>query len=93
VSSDINAAINAVNSSQFGLNSNLWTNDIELARKIARNLDTGGFFINGVTASDPRVPAGGVKNSGYGVSFHTSVPTLCKRTNCLDRERVNHHRL
>jgi succinate-semialdehyde dehydrogenase len=63
---DIAAAVNAANASQFGLSSNLWTKDIELARKIARGLDTGGVFINGVTASDPRVPVGGVKNSGYG---------------------------
>jgi succinate-semialdehyde dehydrogenase len=63
---DIEAAVNAANASQFGLSSNLWTKDIELARTIARHLDTGGVFINGVTASDPRVPVGGVKNSGYG---------------------------
>jgi acyl-CoA reductase-like NAD-dependent aldehyde dehydrogenase len=63
---DIDAAVKAANASQFGLSSNLWTKDIELARKIARELDTGGVFINGVTASDPRVPVGGVKNSGYG---------------------------
>jgi succinate-semialdehyde dehydrogenase len=63
---DIDAAVDAANASQFGLSSNLWTKDIELARKIARNLDTGGVFVNGVTASDPRVPVGGVKNSGYG---------------------------
>jgi acyl-CoA reductase-like NAD-dependent aldehyde dehydrogenase len=63
---DIDAAVNAANASQFGLSSNLWTKDVELARKIARELDTGGVFINGVTASDPRVPVGGVKNSGYG---------------------------
>src|SRR5215470_14438060 len=63
---DIDAAIDAANASQFGLSSNLWTNDIELARRMARDLDTGGVFINGVTASDPRVPVGGVKNSGYG---------------------------
>jgi acyl-CoA reductase-like NAD-dependent aldehyde dehydrogenase len=63
---DIDAAVKAANASQFGLSGNLWTNDIELARRIARDLDTGGVFINGVTASDPRVPVGGVKNSGYG---------------------------
>jgi succinate-semialdehyde dehydrogenase len=63
---DIDAAVNAANASQFGLSGNLWTKDIELARKIARDLDTGGVFINGITASDPRVPVGGVKNSGYG---------------------------
>jgi acyl-CoA reductase-like NAD-dependent aldehyde dehydrogenase len=63
---DIDAAIQAANASQFGLSGNLWTRDIELARRIARDLYTGGVFINGVTASDPRVPVGGVKNSGYG---------------------------
>jgi acyl-CoA reductase-like NAD-dependent aldehyde dehydrogenase len=63
---DIDAAVKAANASQFGLSSNLWTKNIESARKIARDLDTGGVFINGVTASDPRVPVGGVKNSGYG---------------------------
>src|SRR5499427_9486010 len=63
---DIDAAVGAANASQFGLSGNLWTADIELARRIARDLYTGGVFINGVTASDPRVPVGGVKNSGYG---------------------------
>ena len=63
---DIDAAVKAANASQFGLSGNLWTRNIELARGIARDLYTGGVFINGVTASDPRVPVGGVKNSGYG---------------------------
>jgi succinate-semialdehyde dehydrogenase len=63
---DIDAAVKAANASQFGLSGNLWTRNIELARGIARDLVTGGLFINGVTASDPRVPVGGVKNSGYG---------------------------
>ena len=63
---DVDAAVRAANASQFGLSGNLWTRDVELARKIARDLYTGGVFINGVTASDPRVPVGGVKNSGYG---------------------------
>jgi len=63
---NIDAAVNAANASQFGLSSSLWTKDVDLACKIARELDTGGVFINGVTASDPRVPVGGVKNSGYG---------------------------
>jgi acyl-CoA reductase-like NAD-dependent aldehyde dehydrogenase len=63
---DLDAAIKAANASQFGLGGNLWTRDVALARKIARDLDTGGVFINGVTASNPRVPVGGVKNSGYG---------------------------
>jgi len=63
---DVDAAVDAANASQFGLSGNVWTRDVALARKIARNLYTGGVFINGVTASDPPVPVGGVKNSGYG---------------------------
>jgi acyl-CoA reductase-like NAD-dependent aldehyde dehydrogenase len=63
---DLDAAVKAANANQFGLSGNLWTKDVELARKVARDLYTGGVFINGVTASDPRVPVGGVKNSGYG---------------------------
>jgi succinate-semialdehyde dehydrogenase len=63
---DVDAAVRAANASQFGLSGNLWTKDVELARRIARDLYTGGVFINGVTSSDPRVPVGGVKNSGYG---------------------------
>ena len=63
---DIDAAVKAANASQFGLSGNVWTKDVDLARKLARDLYTGGVFINGVTASDPRVPVGGVKNSGYG---------------------------
>jgi succinate-semialdehyde dehydrogenase len=64
--SDIDAAVRAANASQFGLSGNLWTKNVDLAREVARDLYTGGVFINGVTASDPRVPVGGVKNSGYG---------------------------
>jgi acyl-CoA reductase-like NAD-dependent aldehyde dehydrogenase len=63
---DVDAAVEAANASQFGLSGNLWTKDIDRARKIARDLYTGGVFINGFTASNPRVPVGGVKNSGYG---------------------------
>src|SRR5215475_11778050 len=63
---DIDSAVREANASQFGLSGNLWTRDVELARKVARDLYTGGVFINGFTATNPRVPVGGVKNSGYG---------------------------
>ncbi len=63
---DIDAAVVAANASEFGLSGNIWTKDVVAARKIARELETGGVFINGFTASNPRVPVGGVKNSGYG---------------------------
>ena len=63
---DLDAAVRAANASQFGLSGDLWTRNIDLAREVARDLYTGGVFINGITATDPRVPVGGVKNSGYG---------------------------
>ena len=66
VARDAEHAIEIANDSEFGLSGNLWTNDLDRARMIARRLETGGVFINGFTASDPRVPVGGVKKSGYG---------------------------
>jgi succinate-semialdehyde dehydrogenase len=63
---NIEAAVEAANASAFGLSGNIWTRDVETARRIARDLYTGGVFINGFSASNPRVPVGGVKNSGYG---------------------------
>ncbi len=63
---DAEEAVALTNQSQYGLSSNIWSEDVALARRLARELETGGVFINGVTASDPRVPVGGVKNSGYG---------------------------
>lgn len=66
VARDAEHAIEIANDSEFGLSGNLWTNDGARARQIARRLETGGVFVNGFTASDPRVPVGGVKKSGYG---------------------------
>ncbi len=63
---DADAAVEAANNSQYGLSGNLWTANINRARKLARELETGGVFINGTTASNPRVPVGGIKKSGYG---------------------------
>ena len=60
------AAIALANATRFGLSNNLWTRDIPRARRIARELASGAVFINGMTASDPRLPFGGIKKSGYG---------------------------
>jgi succinate-semialdehyde dehydrogenase/glutarate-semialdehyde dehydrogenase len=63
---DTDAAVAAANNSPFGLGGNLWTRDVERGKALARRIETGGVFINGMTASDPRLPLGGVKRSGYG---------------------------
>jgi succinate-semialdehyde dehydrogenase len=62
----LNEAVHLANESKFGLSSALWTRDYKLAKEVARHLEVGGVFINGYSASDPRVPIGGVKQSGYG---------------------------
>jgi succinate-semialdehyde dehydrogenase len=66
IAEDAEHAIRLANTSEFGLSGNLWTTDTEKARVMARRLETGGVFINGFSASNPRIPVGGVKKSGYG---------------------------
>lgn len=55
-----------VNSSRYGLAASLWTNDIDEAIKIAEKIETGNVSINKLVSSDPRIPFGGIKKSGYG---------------------------
>ncbi len=66
VAEDADDAIRLANASDFGLSSNIWTRDIDKARRLARRIEAGGVFVNGYTASNPRIPVGGVKKSGYG---------------------------
>jgi acyl-CoA reductase-like NAD-dependent aldehyde dehydrogenase len=63
---DASSAVAMANDSVFGLSAMLWTADMDRARAMASQLEVGSVFINSVTASDPRVPVGGVKLSGYG---------------------------
>jgi succinate-semialdehyde dehydrogenase len=63
---DADHAVELANQSDYGLSGNLWTADMERGKALARRIITGGVFINGYSASDPRVPIGGVKQSGYG---------------------------
>jgi succinate-semialdehyde dehydrogenase/glutarate-semialdehyde dehydrogenase len=63
---DSDEAVRVANSSPYGLGAALWTKDGPAARALARRIESGSVFINGMVASDPRLPFGGVKKSGYG---------------------------
>jgi len=66
IADNVEHAIELANTSDYGLGGNLWTEDISRGQRIARRLETGGGCINGFSATNARIPVGGVKKSGYG---------------------------
>ncbi|MCX7875158.1 MAG: NAD-dependent succinate-semialdehyde dehydrogenase [Melioribacteraceae bacterium] len=63
---DENEAIEIANDSEFGLGASLWTNNLNKSKQLASQIQSGSVFINGMVKSDPRLPFGGIKKSGYG---------------------------
>jgi succinate-semialdehyde dehydrogenase / glutarate-semialdehyde dehydrogenase len=64
---DLDEAVSIANDSDFGLGAAIFTSDLELGEQVARDrLQAGSCFVNALVASDPRLPFGGIKTSGYG---------------------------
>ena len=63
---DTDEAIELANRSRFGLGASIWTSDSIRAEALASEIEAGSVFVNGAVKSDPRLPFGGIKTSGYG---------------------------
>jgi acyl-CoA reductase-like NAD-dependent aldehyde dehydrogenase len=63
---DDSEAINLANDSEYGLGASIWTEDLDKAEVLSRAIESGIITVNNVVVSDPRVPFGGVKKSGFG---------------------------
>ncbi|MEO0779443.1 MAG: aldehyde dehydrogenase family protein, partial [Bacteroidota bacterium] len=69
VVADEKAAIRLANDTPYGLGATVWSSDPERAERVAAQLEVGAVAINKMLSSEPRLPFGGVKRSGYGVEL------------------------
>ncbi len=69
---DEDDAVRLANDTRFGLGASIWSRDSIRAEKLSRRIESGSVFINGMVKSDPRLPFGGIKDSGFGreLSYH-----------------------
>jgi succinate-semialdehyde dehydrogenase/glutarate-semialdehyde dehydrogenase len=63
---DLAEAIALANSTDFGLGASVWTNDFQQIEEAIDRIEAGSVFVNGMVKSDPRIPFGGIKRSGFG---------------------------
>ena len=63
---DEDDAVSLANASRYGLGASVWTGDPSRGERLAARIEAGAVFVNGIVASDPRLPFGGIKASGYG---------------------------
>ncbi|HLD82283.1 MAG TPA: aldehyde dehydrogenase family protein, partial [Patescibacteria group bacterium] len=66
IARDDDHAVTIANNSTFALGCSVWTHNVARAKKMIPNLDSGSVFVNSIVKSDPRLPFGGEKKSGYG---------------------------
>lgn len=79
---DEKEAIKIANDSKFGLGSSIWTENLDRAEELSSMIEAGMVIVNNVVVSDPRVPFGGIKNSGFGreLSKHGMLEFVNKKS-------------
>ena len=94
VAEDENEAMKIANDSKYGLGASIWTQDLDKAERMSRAVESGIVSVNNVVISDPRVPFGGIKNSGFGreLSRYEMLEFVnIKSVRFYDQLTHNHH--